>query len=188
MSTIVTDVTALLAARLKTEREARGWSVAELAERSGVSRAMISKVERAEASPTAALLGKLSGAFGLTLSALLARAERASGRLARRADQPRWTDPETRYTRREVSPATGGPLEIVEVELPPGATVGFPAAAYTFRYHQILVLAGTLTLIEGGVEHTVGKGDCLELGPPAAVTYANRTSRACTYLVLLVRV
>jgi transcriptional regulator with XRE-family HTH domain len=187
MSTIVTDVTPALAARLKTEREARGWSVAELAERSGVSRAMISKVERAEASPTASLLGRLSGAFGLTLSALLASAERASGRLARRADQPRWTDPETRYTRREVSPATGGPLEIVEVELPPGAAVGFPAAAYSFRYHQILVLAGTLTLIEGDVEHTLGKGDCLELGPPSAVTYANRTSRACTYLVLLVR-
>jgi transcriptional regulator with XRE-family HTH domain len=188
MSTIVTDgLQAALAARLKAEREARGWSVAELAERSGVSRAMISKVERAEASPTAALLGKLSGAFGLTLSALLARAEQASGRLSRRAKQPRWTDPETRYGRRVVSPPTGGPLEIVEVELPSGAEVAFPAAAYTFRYHQILVLSGTLTLIEGATEHALAKGDCLELGPPAPVTYANRTSRACTYLVLLVR-
>jgi transcriptional regulator with XRE-family HTH domain len=187
MSTIVTDVTGPLAARLKTEREARGWSVAELAERSGVSRAMISKVERAEASPTAALLGKLSGAFGLTLSALLARAEQAPGRLARRADRPQWTDPDTHYRRRVVSPATGGPLEIVEVELPPGASVTFPAAAYTFRYHQILVLTGTLTLIEGETEHTLGKGDCLELGPPAPVTYANRTARPCTYLVALVR-
>jgi transcriptional regulator with XRE-family HTH domain len=180
-------MTAALAARLRTERDSRGWSVAELAERSGVSRAMISKVERAEASPTAALLGKLSGAFGLTLSALLARAEGASGRLARRAHQPQWSDPETHYRRRVVSPATGGPLEIVEVELPPGASVGFPAAAYTFRYHQILVLTGTLTLIEGAIEHTLGKGDCLELGPPAAVTYANRTARACVYLVQLVR-
>lgn len=187
MSTIVADVTTALAARLKAEREARGWSVAELATRSGVSRAMISKVERAEASPTAALLGKLSGAFGLTLSALLARAERAGGRLAQRGAQPQWTDPETGYRRRVVSPATGGPLEIVEVDLPPGASVDFPAAAYTFRYHQILVLSGTLTLIEGGAAHTLGKGDCLELGPPAAVTYANRTTRACSYLVLLVR-
>jgi transcriptional regulator with XRE-family HTH domain len=187
MSTIVTDVTTALAARLKTERDARGWSVAELAERSGVSRAMISKVERAEASPTAALLGKLSGAFGLTLSALLARAERASGRLARRGEQPHWTDPGTGYRRRVVSPSTGGPLEIVEVDLPAGATVAFPAAAYTFRYHQVLVLAGTLTLIEGDSEHTLAKGDCLELGPPAATTYANRTARACRYLVLLVR-
>ena len=119
MSTIVTDVTGPLAARLKTEREARGWSVAELAERSGVSRAMISKVERAEASPTAALLGKLSGAFGLTLSALLARAEQASGRLARRGAAAALDGSRRRTTaRRTVSPSTGGPLEIVEVELP----------------------------------------------------------------------
>ena len=186
VSTIVTDVTAALAARLRTEREARGWSVAELAGRSGVSRAMISKVERAEASPTAALLGRLSGAFGLTLSALLARAEQAPGRLARRGDQPQWSDPDTHYCRRVVSPPTGGPREIVEVELPPGAEVGFPASAYTFRYHQILVLAGTLTLTEGGVEHTLAKGDCLELGPPAPVTYSNRAARTCTYLVALV--
>jgi transcriptional regulator with XRE-family HTH domain len=188
MSTIVSDVTAALAARLRAEREARGWPVAELAQRSGVSRAMISKIERAEASPTAALLGKLSGAFGLTLSALLARAEGAmGGRLSRRAAQTHWTDPATHYRRRAVSPPTGGPLEIVEVELPPGAEVSFPAAAYTFRYHQILVLSGTLTLIEGGIEHTLAKGDCLELGAPAPVTYANRTRKACVYLVQLVR-
>jgi transcriptional regulator with XRE-family HTH domain len=188
MSTIVTDVTAPLAARLKAEREARAWSVAELAARSGVSRAMISKIERAEASPTAALLGKLSGAFGLTLSALLARAEGATGgRLSRRGAQAQWTDPATHYRRRAVSPPTGGPLEIVEVELPPGAEVSFPAAAYTFRYHQILVLTGTLTLTEGGVEHALAKGDCLELGAPAPVSYANRTARPCRYLVALVR-
>ncbi len=188
MSTIVTDVTGPLAARLRTERETRGWSVAELAERSGVSRAMISKVERAEASPTAALLGRLSGAFGLTLSALLARAEQASGRLARRADQPQWTDPETHYRRRTVSPSTGGPLEIVEVELPPGASVDVPRG----RLHVPLpsdpaCLSGTLTLTEGGTGHALGKGDCLELGAPAPVTYANRSARPCTYLVALVR-
>jgi transcriptional regulator with XRE-family HTH domain len=189
MSSIISaELDNRIAARLLAERTSRSWSLEQLAERSGVSRAMISKVERAEASPTAALLGRLSGAFGLTLSALLARAEQASGRLARRAQQPHWTDPETRYRRRTVSPSTGGPLEIVEVDLPAGASVGFPAAAYTFRYHQILVLAGTLTLIEGEAEHTLGKGDCLELGPPAAVTYANRTAKACVYLVALVRV
>ena len=80
-----------LAARLRMEREARGWSLSDLAQRFGVSRAMISKVERAEASPTAALLGRLSGAFGLTLSTLLARAEGdpcGSGRLVR-ADRRR---------------------------------------------------------------------------------------------------
>src|SRR3954467_3466916 len=155
MSIIENDPTRGIARRLRLEREARGWSLGDLAERSGVSKTMISKVEHGEASPTAALLGRLSGAFGLTLSALLARAEQASGRLARRAQQPHWTDPETHYRRRTVSPSTGGPLEIVEVELPAGASVSFPAAAYTFRYHQILVVSGTLTLIEGATEHVL---------------------------------
>ena len=35
---------------------------------------MINKIERAQSSPTASLLGRLSGAFGLTLSTLLAEA------------------------------------------------------------------------------------------------------------------
>ncbi len=75
------DPTDGLARRLRLEREARGWSLGDLAARSGVSKAMISKVERAEASPTAVLLGRLSGAFGLTLSTLLARAEGETGQI-----------------------------------------------------------------------------------------------------------
>src|ERR1051325_7443045 len=121
MSTIVDDPTPVLALRIRREREGRGWSLGDLAERSGVSKAMISKIERGEASPTAALLGRLSGAFGLTLSALLARAEHASGRLLRAADQPRWQDPETGYVRRQVSPQSDLPLDLVRVELPAGA-------------------------------------------------------------------
>jgi len=91
-----------LAARLRTEREARGWTLSDLASRSGVSRAMISKVERADASPTAMLLGRLSGAFGLTLSTLLARAEEeasGAGRLVRVGQQTVWRDPATGYGR-----------------------------------------------------------------------------------------
>ncbi len=67
------DLDIRIGTRIRTERESRGWSVSELAERSSVSRAMIFKVERkVESSPTANLLGKLSGAFGLSMSTLLA--------------------------------------------------------------------------------------------------------------------
>ena len=82
------DLASRLAERLRGEREARGWSLNDLAERSGVSRAMISRIERGEASPTAVLLGRLSGAFGLTLSNLLARIENAGERVRRAKDQP----------------------------------------------------------------------------------------------------
>jgi Helix-turn-helix len=46
------------AARVKTEREARNGSLAELEECSGVSKAMISKIERNEASATMSVLGR----------------------------------------------------------------------------------------------------------------------------------
>jgi len=179
--------TRLLAARLKHERVRRSWSIAELAKRSGVSRAMISKVERAEASPTAALLGRLSGAFGLTLSTLLSRAESSGERLARAARQPCWTDPRSGYVRRAVSPPTGGPLELVSVVLPEGARVSYPASAYAFLYHQLLVLKGTLRFREGATDHVLRPGDCLEFGPPADCTYANGGPGNCRYLVAVLR-
>ncbi len=89
------DLTASIAETVRAAREAHGLSAAALADRSGVSRAMIAKVERAEAQPTAALLGRLSAALGLTLSELVARAEQSDRRLARADEQPVWTDPET---------------------------------------------------------------------------------------------
>jgi transcriptional regulator with XRE-family HTH domain len=181
------ELTASLAQAVRAARTARGLSVSALAERSGVSRAMIAKVERAEAQPTAALLGRLSGALGLTLSELIARAEQGDGRVARAAEQPMWTDPDSGYTRRAVSPQAGGPLELVEVELPAGAEVSYPADTYAFIHQQIWVLDGRLRFTEGDVVHELARGDCLQLGPPAPCEFANPGRRACRYLVALTR-
>ena len=164
---------AALADAVQAARLAQGLSTAALAERSGVSRAMIAKIERAEAQPTAALLGRLSGALGMTLSELIARAEHADSRLARAADQPTWTDPDSGYTRRAVSPAAGGPLELVEVTLPAGASVAYPADTYAFIHQQLWVLEGTLRFREGELEHVLEAGDCLQLGAPANCVFAS---------------
>ena len=188
MSTIVSDrLDERLAARVALERGARGWGMAELATRSGVSRAMISKIERCETKPTASLLGKLSAAFGLPLSLLLARVEGEPSRLARAKSQLRWIDPETGYRRRALSPPSDGLLQLTEVELPPRARVMFPAAAYSFIHQQIWVLDGRLTLREGVDTHELATGDCLTLGPPAECTFENVTRRMCRYIVVVVR-
>jgi transcriptional regulator with XRE-family HTH domain len=176
-----------LAAAVLAAREAQGLSTSALAERSGVSRAMIAKIERAEAQPTAALLGRLSGALGLTLSELIARAEHAGSRLARAQEQPVWTDPESGYSRRAVSPAAGGPLELVEVTLPPGAEVPYAADTYAFIHQQLWVLDGILRFLEGAMEHLLAKGDCLQLGPPDDCVFINPGRADCRYLVALTR-
>ena len=181
------DVGPALAARVRLERTSREWSMDELARRAGVSRAMISKIEREECSPTAVILGRLSGAFGLSMSTLLANAESDSKRLVRRQEQQVWTDPETGYVRRAVSPIAGAPLQLVEVQLPPGTKLTFPASAYRFLHQQIWILSGRLIFWEGTVEHTLRAGDCLQLGSPVDCTFENRSdSSTCRYLVALI--
>jgi len=190
MSHIIDNLDARLGARIRLEREARDWSLTDLAQRSGVSRAMINKVERGASSPTAALLGRLSGAFGLTLSTLLARSETVQGgRLVRAADRPRWEDPQTGYVRRQVapSPASDLPLDLVDVDLPAGASITFPASAYAFVRQIIWVLEGRLSFTEGDVVHDLGTDDSLELGPPSPCTFGNATDRRCRYAVLVLR-
>lgn len=181
------DPTSAISARVRVERESREWSLSELAERSGVSKAMISKIERGLASPTATILGRLSGAFGLQLSMLLALAEQAGERLSRAADQQIWVDPDTGYSRRAVSPRTGTLLEIIEITLPPKARVSYPSSAFTFLHQQIWVRSGTLVFEEGELTHELNVGDCLQLGPPAPCTFSNPGTKACIYVVALVR-
>ncbi|MET0235213.1 MAG: XRE family transcriptional regulator [Kibdelosporangium sp.] len=176
-----------LATTLRAARASRDMSVNALAERSGVSRAMITKIERGDAQPTAALLGRLSAALGMTLSELVARAEGNSQRLVRAAEQPVWSDPETGYVRRAVSPPAGGPLELVEVSLPPGAVVSYLADSFTFKHQQLWVLAGHLRFREGDTDHELDVGDCLQLGPPAPCSFINPTDTECRYLVALVK-
>lgn len=187
MTTIVDNTTSQLARRIHLEREARGWSQADLAGRSGVSKAAISKIERGEMSPTAVLLVRLAGAFDLTLAGLLLRAEGGGGRLSRAADQPEWRDPATGYRRRQVFMRPDHPLELVQVELPAGQQVTLPASSYAHIRQLIWVQAGELVIVEGGVRQVLEAGDCLGFGTPSEVTLANETAAPCTYVVSLVR-
>ena len=177
----------VLARRIRGERTARGWSLDDLAGRAGVSKAMLSKIERAEASPTATTLSRIATAYGLTLAGLFDGAGEAGPRLVRAADQPLWRDPKTSYLRRQVFLSRSNPLELVEVELPAGQEVGFPASAYVLVQQVVWNLTNRLTVLEGATRHELVAGDRLELGPPSDVVFRNETAQACRYLVALVR-
>lgn len=187
MDTIVDDTGARLAHHVRLEREARGWSQADLAGRSGVSKAAISKIEREDMSPTAAILVRLAGAFDLTLAGLLLRAEQAGSRLSRAADQATWQDPETGYRRRQVFSRPDHPVEIAQIELPAGQHVAFPASSYARIRQAVWVQSGSLVVIEGADRHELRAGDCLGFGPPAAVILANEGAEPCCYLVVISR-
>ena len=188
--------------RLRARRRALGWPIERLAAASGVSRAMISKVERGESSPTAVVLGKLSAALELSVSELLApgladaspragdvppaAAGPAGGTVRRAADVPEWRDPETGYLRRQAS-TPRFPAAVTEVTLPAGARVPYPAGAYAFIAQLVWVLSGQLTLADGPVVHVLAAGDAFELGEPRPREFRNETAADCRYLVVVAR-
>ena len=184
MNTIEDSINQRIGARIRIERESRGWSLTELAERSGVSRAMIHKIERGESSPTATLLGRLSGACGISMSMLMARAEMQEGKLLRFADQPVWHDPQSHYLRRHVSPRSDLPIDLVQIELPAGSDIPMPASSYVQARQLIWLQQGELVFVEGDVRHEMRAGDCLELGPPNDCRFINETAQPCVYLVV----
>lgn len=180
-----------LGARVRFERDERGWAMSELSDRSGVSRSQISKIERGVSSPTAAVIGQLAAAFGLTISVLMGRAEMApSGRLSRFAQLPTWTDPASGYVRRQVAPAAGTdmPFEIVHIELPATADVSYPADSFGFIDQVILVLEGELTFVEDDTVHRLGEGDSIQLlGTPVARRFHNDSGALCRYINVISR-
>jgi transcriptional regulator with XRE-family HTH domain len=186
MDIMMDDTVAGIARRIRLEREARVWSLADLAARAGVGKATVSKIERGEMSPTAAMLVRLAGAFDLTLAGLLLRAE-AGDRLVRAVDQPLWRDPASGYVRRQVFARPDHPVEIVEVELPPGARVALPAASYAHIRQVVWLRTGFLTIAQGTQRHRLNPGDSLAFGPPADTDFINETQEPSTYVVALSR-
>jgi quercetin dioxygenase-like cupin family protein len=74
----------------------------------------------------------------------------------------RWTDPETGYCRRAISPpAPGLAGEVIEVELKPGTRIAYDRPPRTGLEHHLVMRDGALTLTVDGMVHRLSSGDCL---------------------------
>ncbi|MTH96581.1 XRE family transcriptional regulator [Roseibium sp. RKSG952] len=151
-----------LARRMMRLRQDRGLSLEAVSEATGVSRATLSRIERAETSPTAATLGLLAHAFEVSMADLFAYDDGVAEALVARDQQEVWMDPETGFVRRNVSPSQPGYRgSIVEGEIPAGQTVAYAKPPLPDLEHHVVALSGTLkvTLAEG--DETLRPGDCL---------------------------
>jgi len=191
MHDAATDVSRRIAERVRELRLARGLSLDALAGTSGVSRSMISLIERGESSPTAVVLEKLAAGLGVMLASLFdapaAAARARSGPVARRDDQPQWQDPASGYHRRNVSPpSVPQPMQIVEVHFPPGGRVAFETGARDVRVHQqVWVLEGVIVVTLGNDSHRLGEGDCLAMELDGPTMFHNPTRKPTRYAVVM---
>jgi transcriptional regulator with XRE-family HTH domain len=187
------DLNHRIATRVRELRAARRLSLDALARRSGVSRSMISLIERGESSPTAVVLDKLAAGLGVLLPSLFessdaeGRAPVPDGPLARAADQPEWRDPASGYVRRNVSPpGAPQPMQIVEVRFPPGKRVAFENPARDLRIQQqVWVLDGSIEVTIGRQRHRLHRGDCLAMQLDRPSAFHNPTRRTARYAVVI---
>jgi transcriptional regulator with XRE-family HTH domain len=183
-----TNLDRRIGARVHDLRTARGLTLEMLAERSGVSRSMISVIERGESSPTAALLEKLASGLGVSLASLFDSSTPNRDPVARRAAQAQWRDPASGYVRRNVSPSgVASPIQIVEVEFPAGARVAFDSGARDMRVHQqVWVLDGAIEVSVGDESHKLRTGDCFAFVLDRPTAFRNRTRKTARYAVVIV--
>ncbi|RKE37637.1 transcriptional regulator with XRE-family HTH domain [Paraburkholderia sp. BL23I1N1] len=183
------DIDALIAKRVRDLRKVRGYTLDELADSSGVSRSMISLIERQETSPTAVVLNKLADALGVTLAALLSGEPQSVQEqpLARLSDQQVWKDPASGYVRRHVSPSGfASPLELVEVIFPPGESVAFENVVRNVVTHQqVWVLEGEMEVIVGETAWQLDTGDCLAMVLDQRIVFLNSSRKQARYAVAL---
>ncbi|CAH2604514.1 XRE family transcriptional regulator [Rhodovastum atsumiense] len=186
MSLPETDIDARIGARIRGLRTEKNLTLDGLAHLADVSRAMLSRIERGESSPTAQLLGKICGGLGITLSTLFAATETPASPLLRRREQPTWRDPASQYLRRQVSPpGTGSPVDIVEVEFPPGGSVAFDTQRLAGTDQHVWVLDGTLELRLGEEVFRLETGDCLLTRFDRPILFHNPTGRPVRYAVVI---
>lgn len=176
-----------IAQRLKVLRVERNWSLDELARRSNVSRATLSRLENAEVSPTASVLGRLCAAYGMTMSRLMHMVEDSFAPLLRRDAQPVWTDPEIGFRRRSVSPpAQSLAGEVLECELGPGTRITYEHPPRLGLEHHLILTEGQLQVSVGEQTYDLRPGDCLRYQLFGSSAFETPEHCAAKYILLIV--
>ena len=176
-----------LSSRPSELRQGRGWSLDQLAEHNGISRATLSRMEKGDVSPTAETLGRLCAAYALPMSRLLMMVEESFDPKVPFGCQPEWSDPETGFTRRSVSPpAAGLSGEVMEGSLPPGRVITYDTPPKPGQEHHLIMLDGGLTLTVDGVDHVLSGGDCLRYHLSGPTQFETGLNSGARYLLVLI--
>lgn len=175
-----------LGGRVRELRRGRGLTLEELAELSGVSRAMISKLERGEKNPTLVVAAKLAEGLGVTLSRLAGTEERREVSVVPRERRMVMRDPETGFERQLLSPNfVGRGVEFIRNEIPEGSTSGeFPPHRRGVEEH-IVVERGSLRVILGGEEYLLREGDALYFEADVTHRFDNAGEGECSYYLVI---
>ena len=183
----MSDLEQNIGRRIADLRRGRDWSLDQLADQSGISRATLSRIERGDTSPTAVVLGQLARAFGLSMADLFGFGAPSLEAKIESAAQPVWKDPETGFKRRSVSPAANGFRgSVIEGELPAGETISYSVPPLPDLEHHLVLLEGALVMVIGEERYDLLPGDCLRFRLNAANAYHAPGPSPARYLLTVI--
>jgi transcriptional regulator with XRE-family HTH domain len=178
------DVTQL-GRRIAGERRRRGMTLAALARLAGVSRSMLSDVERAGKVPTVLVLDRIATGLGTSIARLLGEERSARVVVLRRADQDVARDA-SGWERVILSPVLAGvEFELMRTTIPGGVDAGVfaPHAAGSREY--LAMERGTLSLTLDGTPYTLHAGDSIYYAGDCRHAFANPGREACVYYLAM---
>lgn len=164
--------------RVRVARTELGWTLDQLAARSGVSRRMLVNVEQGVTNPSIATLLRLSDALGIGLPALVDTADDGAEAVVVHRDgdvAPVWTSD------------AGGSAVMVAGTAPPDVSELWdwrlgPADDYRSEAHRagtrelMHVLSGAVVLVVGGAEHRLKAGDSASFDGGVPHSYRNASA------------
>jgi transcriptional regulator with XRE-family HTH domain len=185
--TLVEEVSSgRLGERVRALRRERGWTLEVLAERSGVSRAMISKLERGEKNPTLVVAAKVAEGLGMNLSELVGVEEKRKVVVVPRGKGMTMRDPETGFERQLLSPSLGGRgVEFMRNVVPEGSTSGELPPHRRGVEEYVVVERGRLRAVLGGVEYVLEEGDAAYFEADVAHRFDNAGEGECSYYLVI---
>jgi transcriptional regulator with XRE-family HTH domain len=173
--------------RIRRLREARGFSLRELARETGVSAPMLSQVERAETSPTLQVATKIASGLELTLSQLLRLDEEPHVTVVRMKDRRRVR--RDGHSFEELTPAQPGQPHAVTVHvLRPGAVTGGPGDPPLHEpgsRETAVVRTGVLVLVCGDERHELRAGDAVTFDADLEHHFENPGKKEATFIAVV---
>ncbi|MCK2219210.1 XRE family transcriptional regulator [Actinomadura sp. ATCC 31491] len=174
-----------LGQRVRGERRARGLSIERLAELSGISRSMVSEVERGAKTPTVLVLDRLATALGTSIARLLDEPAHSALRVLRHAEQRVLRDP-SGWERRVLSPVLGDvEFEFMRTTIGPGVDAGEFAPHAPGSREYLAVERGSLRLTINGRPYVLDPGDSIYYPGDCRHAYANDGATDCVYYLAM---
>lgn len=174
--------------RVRSLREQGGLTLEQLSKLCGVSRAMLSQVERGGKSPTIGIAKRIAHGLGASFSSMVGDegAPKRAFAIVRKAQRQVFRDPETGFERYLLSPLMAGmPVEVVLHHLPPRTSTGkLPAYPAGVTKH-VLVSRGRVLVGVDNVETALEEGDSLFFEVNAEHWFENRTARIAEYYLVI---